>query len=109
MSEQCVVLEHETDFAILNADVRLVLACQEDLATGRVLQTGDHAKHGALPRATRAEESGDLSLLDLERAPFHGDEVAEHLAEVPDDDGWPHDLASFDRLCLNISMPASKT
>jgi hypothetical protein len=79
-------LEHEGDVARRRALEGDVLAAQQDLAGGRQLQPGDHAQRRGLAAARRAEQHEELAVLDGEGGALHGDEVAEALVQLLEDD-----------------------
>ena len=57
-----------------------VVAVDQDLARGRLLEAGDHPQRRRLAAAGRAEQGEELALRDLEVELAHRDEVAELLA-----------------------------
>ena len=61
-----VVLEDHGDVAVLRSRVRDVAAADPDAALVDVLETGEHAQRGRLPRARRADEHHELAVLDVE-------------------------------------------
>ena len=61
-------------------DVRHVLALEEDAATRRLVQAGEHARHGALAAAALADERGDRA-----RAQREGDVVDGMQAAAADE------------------------
>src|SRR6266571_5128646 len=103
--EQGIVLEHEPKPPLLHALARLLLAADPDAAHIGPLQPCDHAKHGALARATRPEERGDLSVLSLEADVPDRLKRAESLPQPLDDDALAHVPRPFSCLRLKISMP----
>ena len=84
--ERGVVLEHEADVSLLGCERGCVLAAEEDLAGVCRLEPGDDSEQGRLSGAARAEESGERTRLHVERDILEGDEVAEPLRDVADED-----------------------
>ena len=82
-----VVLEDESDVALLRRERGGVLLGQQDLARVGRLQPGDDAQERGLAGSARAEERGQRAALDLERDVVDRDEVAEVLRDVADQDG----------------------
>ena len=80
------MLEDEADVSLLRRERGRVLAGEEDLAGVRRLEAGDDAEQRRLSGAARAEERGERAALDVERDVLEGDEVAEALRDVADED-----------------------
>jgi hypothetical protein len=57
-------------------DPQDILPGESDLARGRLNQAANHPRRRRLARAVRAEETDDLSLVDLEREPVQDDRSA---------------------------------
>ena len=50
------MLKDKTDVALLDGNIVDPLAANEDVAFGRHFQAGDHAQHGRLAAAARAQQ-----------------------------------------------------
>src|SRR5581483_8396105 len=64
--EQGVVLENETDVALLDGDVVDPFAADEDVAIGGNLKTGDHAENGGFATAAGTEQRHQFAFMDGE-------------------------------------------
>src|SRR5690606_13074625 len=80
--ERGVMLEAETDTAVLDRHLGDVTAVQFDRAAVRLFETGDHAQQGRLAGSARAEERGQATARDVDAYVVQGDEVAEALRHV---------------------------
>src|ERR1700733_10916337 len=79
--ERRVVLEDESDAAILRSGPGHILAGDPDRATVRLLEAGDDAQQGRLARAARPEQCGQPALGHVERDVVERDKVAEPLGD----------------------------
>ncbi len=61
-----IVLEHHGDVAVLRRDVVDDVPADQDLATGNVLESGDHSQCGRLAAAGRAYQNNEFLVGDLE-------------------------------------------
>ena len=77
-----VVLEDETDVALLRRHGGRVLAAEEDRALVGGLESGDDPQEGRLARAARPEEGRERARLGIEGDVVERDEVAEPLRDV---------------------------
>src|SRR5690606_20437528 len=66
LAEQCVVLEHEADAALLDALTRHVTPEETHLPGVRVLEPGEHAEQRGLARARGAEQRDQRAALDAD-------------------------------------------
>ena len=80
--EQGVILEDETDVALLDRRLVDAVAADEDVAGGGHFQAGDHAQDGGLAAAAGTEQGHQLALLDGEGDVADGGDVAELLGDV---------------------------
>ena len=63
------------------------MAVDDDLALGRILESGEHAQQRGLAAARRAEQREELALADLEVGIVDGDDgAAETLIHIADGD-----------------------
>ncbi len=101
VGEQRIGLEHHADVALVGLQPRDVLAADDDGAGGRLLEAGDHAQHGGLAAAGRAEEGDELAGADIEVEILHHGRRAIGFADVLDrEEGVGHGfrLSQFGRL-----------
>src|SRR5690606_27718878 len=77
-----IILEHHGDLAILGVEVGDVLATDQDLARGRVLEPRNHPQRSGLAAAGGAEEADELAVADLEVDGGDCREAAEALGDV---------------------------
>ncbi len=80
--KQRVGLEHHADIALVRLQPGDVLAADDDGAGGRLLEAGDHAQHGGLAAARRAEEGDELAARDIQVEILHHRRGAEGLADI---------------------------
>ena len=71
---------------LCGGDVRTRRALEQHLAARRLLEAGDHLEQRRLAAAGRAEQREELAAADGEVGLLDGDEVAELLADVVEDD-----------------------
>src|SRR5262245_1966010 len=76
VGEQRVVLEDDTDVALVRLAARQILAAELDDAAGRLLEAGDHHERRRLSGAARAEQGEELALRDVETDPVDGVDAA---------------------------------
>ena len=81
VGEQRVLLEHRVDVALVGRHVRHVGTLEHDLATGRLLEAGDHLQQRGLAAARWPEEREELAPRDREVGPLDRDEVPELLTD----------------------------
>ena len=93
MLERGVVLEHEADAPVLGRDAGGVLAQDQDAAGVGLLEARDHSQKRRLAAAARSQKGGQRAVRHLDRDVVEGDEVAELLPGLLDDDA--HQDASF--------------
>ena len=75
-----VGLEHHGEAALRRADLGDVLAVDENLARGHVLEAGDEPQEGRLAAAGGADEDDELAVLDVEIDAVDDADGAERLA-----------------------------
>ena len=76
-----VGLEHHGEPALRRADLGDVLAVDQDLAGGHVLEAGDQPQERRLAAARGADEDGELAVLDVEIDAVDDVDGAERLAD----------------------------
>ena len=82
-----VVLEDHRDVSILRRQIGDLLAVDEELAGGDLLQARQDPEDRGLAAPGRADEDHELAVLDLQRDVVHGDHVvAEDLRDAVEDD-----------------------
>ena len=77
-----VGLEHHREPALRGTDIGHVLAVDQDLSGGDVLEAGDEAQKRRLAAAGRADEHRELAVLDIEIDAVDDADGAERLAHV---------------------------
>ena len=82
--EERVALEHRVDVALIGLSVGDVLAGEQDLAGGRLLEAADHAQRRGLAGAGRPQDREELPLEDVEVEVPHHMVVSVELVDVPD-------------------------
>src|SRR4051794_13137034 len=83
MRIQSVVLEYHRHVPLPRRQVIDDVVPDKDLATGDVLETGDHAQRGRLAAPRRPHEYDELAVLDVQAHVPDGDDVlAVDLADV---------------------------
>jgi hypothetical protein len=80
--EEGVVLEHETDIALLDGEIVDATAADVKIAFAGHLESGDHAEHGGFAAAARAEQRDELAVGDGKTNVMDGGDVAESFADV---------------------------
>jgi hypothetical protein len=82
-----VVLEDHRDIAVPRSDLGHVAAADDDTSRGRLLQSCNQPQERGLAATGRADEDGELTVLDREVDIVDGaDAAAERLRDVLDDD-----------------------
>ena len=69
---QRVVLEHHRDVPVLRGHIVHAFVADPDIAGGDILEAGDHAEHGALATAGRADQDHELVVGDAQVNPPYG-------------------------------------
>ena len=88
--EQRVVLENRVHVPVKRGDARDVLAVEKDAPRGRQFEAGDHAQHGGLARAGRAEHGKEFAIQDVQIDAIDGLDVAVALLDTLETHGdWP--------------------
>src|SRR5262245_24696801 len=82
-----IVLEHHGDVALDGREIINALAVHQDVARGRVLESGDHIERRRLAAARGAEKGHELALGNGEIDILAGRIKAEHLRDIPEFDG----------------------
>src|SRR6185295_4232874 len=82
--EQRVVLEDRVHVALVRRDARDGLAGEQDLAFGRLLETGDHPQRRRLAAARWAEQRIERATRDREIHRIDGGDRAEALGHADD-------------------------
>ena len=82
VAEQGVVLEDESEAAILDAGVRQLLSRDPHASGVRLLQPGDHPQDGALSGTARSQQSCDGSFCCREAHVVNGLEPTERLRKT---------------------------
>ena len=104
--EDRVVLEDETDAALLGGKIRHVRPLQLDAPSVRGGQAGDHAQDRALAAAARAQEDGELPVGDLELHAFDDGAAGEALGEPVQDDR--HGCSAIPRRALSCATRSGR-
>ncbi len=87
MAEQGVLLEHETDAALLGRLGQPAFAVDLDVAAVGIIETGENAQQGGLARTRSAEQGDELAVGDVEIDTAEHRLLAELLVEGFDLDG----------------------
>src|SRR5207302_420564 len=80
--EQCIVLEHKPDVALLNFDVIDAFAANENVAIGWGFQAGDHSQHGGLSATARPQQRHQFAVTHREADLVDGWNIAEVFADI---------------------------
>ncbi|MNT46157.1 hypothetical protein D3C72_1827840 [compost metagenome] len=82
VGEQCIVLEHRVDVALIGRQADGLLAMNADAAGAGLLETGDQAQAGGLARARGTEHGEELAILDVDGHPVDGLDLAEDAGDT---------------------------
>ena len=66
MGEQCVVLEHHANAALVRRDIVEFRAAEQYLTLGRCFETRQHHQAGCFPGTGRAQHGQELAVLDIQ-------------------------------------------
>ena len=94
MRIQRVVLEDQTDAAVLRGQFSYIVVAEEDFSAGGLLQTADHVQRRALAAAGWTEQSDQLAIRDFKVEITYGDDflvrflvaAGKNLCQVLQDD-----------------------
>ncbi len=87
MREQCVVLEHHADVALVRRQRHHRASVDGDVAGGRRFKAGDHHQRRGLAGAAWSKQRQELAGADVERDAPHRADVVESLLDAGQDDG----------------------
>ena len=76
MGEEGVILEDGVDITLIRRQVGHVLAVQQNLARGGLVEPGDHAQTGGLAAAGGTEHGEELTILNIKCHIVHGINVS---------------------------------
>jgi hypothetical protein len=85
MREECVVLEHHADVALVRGERDHRAAVDGDIAGVWCLEAGDHHQRCGLAGPTWAEQCQKLATTDVQRNTAHGADAVEMLLHAAED------------------------
>ena len=80
--EECIMLKHQPDVALLRRHTRDVLAVDQDGAAVDGLETGNHSERRRFPAAARAQQAHEFAIADRKRQIIDGDDIPEQFRNM---------------------------